>query len=172
MANYVQTNDDSSDNSDPNLYESGLYSDASSNSHMGYESNSGDRNDDSDDDEWHGILKPPPTGLFNTFKELIESTNAHGRTEGFTIIQERSLKSLQGKGVHIKSYLCCDRGGKNYKSRAKVRKMKSKWIDCSFSVIAKYIIEEGKWSLTIRRAKHNHGPCRHLICHRPGPIYR
>jgi hypothetical protein len=136
-----------------------------------------DHSTDSDDpleveeSEWEGIideptLLPPPDGYHKTYKALMESANAHGMQQGFAIVQDRSLKTLRGKGVHYKSYLCCDRGGRTRKSRGSgVRNTKSRWKDYPFSAIAKHIAELDLWRLSICHEQHNHGPCRRPIAH-------
>ncbi len=109
-------------------------------------------------------LTPPREGLYEyiSLDLLVDAVNKHAKDQGYAVTRKRSKPSK--KGVLMKGWIRCDRGGEAKQEGYGHRNTSSKRVDCPFECIAKlqFNFEDehglGDWILTVVHAEHNHPP--------------
>jgi len=109
-------------------------------------------------------LLPSRAGLYEytSIDLVIRDINKHAKDQGYAVTRKRSKRSK--KGVLMKTWIRCDRGGEEDAKGHGHRITSSKRVDCPFECIAKLQFNQedenglGDWILTVEHADHNHLP--------------
>jgi hypothetical protein len=107
-------------------------------------------------------MQPPKAGLYEYtyIEQVVKEINEHAKKQAYSVTRKRSKRSK--KGVLMKTWIQCDRGGDEDPKGYGHRITSSKRVACPFECIAKlqFNIQDenglGDWILTVEDGSHNH----------------